>query len=130
MAITTNDLNSYGGIVEYSWTGLSTDAVDADTCFIKAVGAHFQIIQIAFNLVGTGSASLEFTGSIDHSLDVSGNGDLDTEFFAQNMSGQTEVLQRWDNNAGIYIPKDSDADFAWTNTDNLAWGLSVMVRAE
>jgi len=123
MAVTTNDLNSYGGIVEYSWSGGTGDNV-AQT--ISAVGAHFQILQIAFNLVGTGSASLEMTGTIDHNTSSS----IDTEFFAQNMSGQTEVLQRWANDAGIYIPKDSDADFAWTNTDSLAWGLSVMVRAE
>tara|TARA_R110002020_G_scaffold21429_5_gene72804 strand:- start:3098 stop:3481 length:384 start_codon:yes stop_codon:yes gene_type:complete len=127
MTITTNKVNSYAGIVEYSWTGEAGDHVAQE---IKAVGAHFQIVQIAFNLVGEGSASVEFTMKTDHSLDISGNGDMDTELYAQNTSGLGGILNRWNNNAGPYIPSGSSADFAWTNTDSLAWGLSVMVRSE
>ena len=123
MAVTTNDKNSYSGIVEYSWEGTSDVALSAS---IEAIGAHLQIVQISFSLTGTGSASEEFTSTLNH---LEGS-DLDIEFFSQNMSGQRGVIQRWANDAGIYIPKGSTVDFAWTNTDVLAWGLSVLVRNE
>ena len=123
MTVTTNDLNSYAGIVEYSYTGETTDDV---TVSITATGAHFQILQIAFSPDSVGVASEEFNATINHNLSTS----LDTEFFGQDMAGQTEVLQRWANDSGIYIPKGTTVDFTWTNTDASDWGLSVMVRAE
>jgi len=123
MTVTTNDLNSYAGIVEYSYTGETTDDVAVS---ITATGAHFQILQIAFSPDSVGVASEEFNATINHNLSTS----LDTEFFGQDMAGQTEVLQRWANDAGIYIPKGTTVDFTWTNTDESDWGLSVMVRAE
>lgn len=123
MAVTDQGKTSHGGITEYSWTGTTGDNVAQS---ITSIGGHYEIVQVSLNLVGTGSASLEFTGTIDHSKDSA----LDIEFYAQNMSGQTGTLQRWANNAGIIVPLGSDADFAWTNTDSLAWGLSVFVRSE
>jgi len=123
MAVTFEGKTSHGGIVEYAWTGETSDAVAQS---ITSIGGHFEIVQVSLNVVGTGSASEEFTGTIDHAKSAS----LDVEFYAQNMSGQKGTLQRWANNAGIIVPLGSDADFAWDNTDSLAWGLSVFVRAE
>ncbi len=124
MSITENNTNSYAGIIEYSWTGDTTDDLDVS---IEAIGAHLQVVQISFNLVGTGTETM--TATINHA-DGGDSDALDTEYFAQDMTGQTEVLQRWANDAGIYIPKGSATDFAWTNTEELAWGLSVLVRNE
>jgi len=124
--VATNDKNSYGGIIEYSWVGTSPEDVNVS---IDAIGAHFQIVQIAFNFDGanTGSESEEFTATTNH-IESSR---IDTEIFAQNMLGLGGVLQRWNNNAGPYIPKGSAVDFAFENgVEGLSWGLSVMVRAE
>ena len=75
----TNDINSYAGITEHSWTGTSPEDVNVS---IEAIGAHFQIVQIAFNFDGsnTGSESEELTATTNH-IESSR---LDTEIFAQN----------------------------------------------
>ena len=125
MTVAVNDLNSYAGITEYSWTGAAAGS-DAIAVSIEAIHGHIQILQISLNLVTQGATSEEFKADINHAESTS----LDTEFFAQNMLGYTEVLQRWSNDSGIYIPKGSSVDFTYPNTDDSAWGLSVLVRSE
>lgn len=119
---------SHGDIIEYAWTGVgSTNDNVAQS--ITAIGGHFEILEISLWFKGsTGVASESFLATKDHIGKTTG--ELDVEFFSEDMAGQKGVLQRWANNAGILIPLGSDADFTWTNTDGNDWGLSVFVRVE
>ena len=122
MAVTTNPILSYGGITEYSWTGITTDDVDQN---IVALNSHFEIVQINFNVVGTANVSVNFTGTTNHSISAS----LDSVFFSQDTNATTGIVQRWADNAGIIVPMGSVAEFDWDNSvEALAWGLSVFVR--
>jgi len=125
MAVVVNDLNSYAGITEYSWEGIVSQT-DAMAVSIEAVHGHIQILQVGLHLDTTGAQADIFSATINHANGTS----LDIEFFSQDMNTLDDVLQRWSNDAGIYVPKGSSVDFAYSNADDSGWGLSVLIRSE
>lgn len=119
MAVTKGKI-SWGGVIEHWFIGTSGDNLNE---FILASNTHLKIVEINFNVVGTGVATEDFLGKKDHSQ---GATQLDQEFIQEDMAGKPGVLQSFDK--GIHISDGSKGVFTWTNTDTLAWGLSVFVE--